>query len=153
MKSQLTAIRFHYTDVRFSFSGRTAAKENIVQLIQSEGKSIEHINYIFCSDAYLLELNKGYLKHNTLTDIITFHYHAEGAPVHSDIYISIERVKENAQSFGVSFRHELHRVLFHGALHLCGYKDKTKKDISQMRAKEEHYLSLFHVSRGTNKRH
>lgn len=122
----------------------------IQQLIFNEKHTIDHINYIFCSDDYLLKLNQEYLKHRTLTDIITFHYQPPGQPLLSDIYISIERVKENAQTFGVSFRHELHRVLFHGALHLCGYGDKTKKEEALMRTKEEHYLRVFLVSRGTN---
>ena len=143
-------IHFHFADISFSFPQRTRSKEMIQDLIQQEGKSIEEINYIFCTDAYLLELNQGYLQHDTLTDIITFHYHQKDLPVHSDIYISIERVRENAKTFGVSFRHELHRVLFHGALHLCGYKDKNKKEEQKMREMEEQYLQQFHVPRGTN---
>ncbi len=114
-----------------------------------ESKAIHEINYIFCTDAYLLQLNQNFLQHDTLTDIITFHYHQKNQPIHSDIYISVERVRENAASFGVRFRHEFHRVLFHGALHLCGYKDKTKKDATLMRTLENKYLELFHVSRGT----
>lgn len=142
---QTDAIRFHYADIRFNFPQRTIAKQRIAQLIELEGKSINHINYIFCSDAYLLELNQGYLQHDTLTDIITFHYHQTDEPILSDIYISIERVKENAALFHTSFRQELYRVLFHGALHLCGYKDKTKKDELMMRQMEDKYLALFHV--------
>lgn len=151
MSVQKLPIHFHFADIQFSFPQRTQSKEMIAALIKQEGREINEINYIFCSDAYLLELNQGYLQHDTLTDIITFHYHQGSAPVHSDIYISIERVKENARSFGVSFKHEFHRVLFHGALHLCGYKDKSKKDEALMRQMEEHYLNLFHVPRGTSK--
>lgn len=149
MTAPANSIHFHFADIRFHFPKRTVTKERIASLIHKEGKQINEINYIFCTDAYLLELNQGYLQHDTLTDIITFHYHQDTHPVHSDIYISIERVKENAKNFGVSFNHELHRVLFHGALHLCGYKDKKKKEEQLMRLKEETYLELFHVPRGT----
>lgn len=149
MTAQALPIHYHFADIRFYFPKRTRTKEQIAGLVKTEGKQIEEINYIFCSDAYLLTLNQDYLQHDTLTDIITFHYHQPLHPVHADIYISIERVRENAKSFGVSFQHELHRVLFHGALHLCGYKDKTKKEAELMRSKEEAYLNLYHVSRGT----
>jgi rRNA maturation RNase YbeY len=149
MAAQKLPVHFHFADLRFLFPKRTEAKEIILELIDKEGKEVQEINYIFCTDTYLLQLNKSFLKHDTLTDIITFHYHAKDAPVHSDIYISVERVKENAGLFGVHFLHELYRVLFHGALHLCGYKDKTKKDKQAMRSKEDFYLEHFNVSRGT----
>lgn len=136
-------ISFHYINVRFSFPQRSRTKELVLNLIKKEGKVINHINYIFCTDEYLLPLNKNYLKHSTFTDIITFHYHLSDQPLLSDIYISIERVRENAVLFGTSFRHELHRVIFHGALHLCGYGDKSKKDKTLMRQKEQEYLNLL----------
>ena len=110
---------------------------------------MQSINYIFCSDDYLLELNKQYLNHNTLTDIITFELNAPGEPILSDIFISIDRVKENAKTLEIPFKQELHRVIFHGALHLCGYKDKKKEEQKLMRRKEDEYLNHYFVPRGT----
>lgn len=105
-----------------------------------EDKTIEHITYIFCNDQYLLDLNQSYLQHDTLTDIITFPY-KEGDFLESDIFISIERVKENAQLYHVQFKHELCRVMVHGLLHLMGYKDKTSAEKNVMRSKEDFYIS------------
>ncbi len=98
------------------------------------------INVIFCDDSFLLEMNIKYLNHDTLTDIITFDYN-EGSAISGDIFISIERVRENAGIFSKSFAEELHRVIIHGVLHLCGYKDKSRKDQVVMRMKEETYLA------------
>jgi rRNA maturation RNase YbeY len=112
-----------------------------------EGCAPEEINYIFCSDEYLFKLNNAYLKHKTYTDIITFQYSWPPQLIRSDIYISVERVRENAKLYNTSFLNELYRVMFHGALHLCGYKDKTKRDMIQMRSKENFYLNLY-VPRG-----
>jgi probable rRNA maturation factor len=103
---------------------------------------INEINYIFCSDSYLLSLNKGFLKHNTLTDIITFDNSEGTGSMEGEIYISIERVKENATKYDVSFEDELNRVMIHGILHLLGYKDKKPSEKALMRKKEEAYLSL-----------
>lgn len=144
-------VFFHFTDTSFHFPKRTLTKQAIVQLVQDEGADIQEINYIFCSDLYLLEINKQYLDHDTFTDIITFPYHNDGAPIHSDVYISIDRIRENGKSYGVALLHELHRVLFHGALHLCGYKDKTTAQVKLMRSKEEFYLNRFFVSRETKR--
>ncbi|MGL6267395.1 MAG: rRNA maturation RNase YbeY, partial [Chitinophagaceae bacterium] len=105
-----------------------------------EQKKIEEINFVFCSDEYLLILNKQFLKHDTYTDIISFDYTEKQTALKGEIYISIERVRENAIKFGSSFNYELHRVIFHGVLHLCGYKDKLKADQSVMRTKEAFYL-------------
>lgn len=105
--------------------------------------SIEAINYIFCDDAYLLKINQQYLYHDTYTDIITFQLSPKGQALLSDIYISVERVRENASLFNTSIKRELHRVIFHGALHLCGYKDKTKADALKMRMAEEKALNLY----------
>ena len=100
------------------------------------------LNYIFGTDKALLEINRNYLKHNYYTDIITFDL-SEGPEIQADIFISIDRVRENASKLGVTFKEELHRVIFHGALHLCGYKDKTKKDVQAMRRMEEHHLQEY----------
>jgi len=114
----------------------------LYEQLQSEGKEAGNINYIFCDDEYLHKINVEYLQHDTLTDIITFDY-TEGKVLHSDIYISVDRVKENAEIFKVPFQRELLRVLAHGLLHLCGYKDKTPKDSALMRQKEEEMMLLF----------
>lgn len=139
-KGRQQKIEFHYLNASFYFPNRTLLKRFIVALFKKEGKRVGHINYIFCTDDYLLELNKKHLNHNTYTDIITFPYSGKGEPILSDIYISVERVRENAKSFDSSFKHELYRVIFHGALHLCGFKDKTPADLKKMRARETFYL-------------
>jgi len=110
-------------------------------VIENESYNEGDINYVFCSDEYLLEININHLNHNTLTDIITFNYNL-GKQINTEIYISIDRVKENAESFNNTFTDELHRVIIHGILHLCGYKDKTQEEKSLMREKEDYYLSL-----------
>lgn len=144
-------INFHYQDVSFTFSRREPLKAYLMKLFRKERRQVDHINYIFCTDSYLLTLNQQYLDHNTLTDIITFELSAPGDPVVSDIYISVERVKENALIFGTPFYRELHRVIFHGALHLCGYKDKTAQQTQVMRQMEEAALRKYFVPRGTPK--
>ena len=116
----------------------------IENVINSENKSLGEISYIFCDDEYLLEINKQYLNHDYYTDIISFDY-TENEVVSGDIFISIDRVKENALDYGVSFDNELKRVVIHGILHLCGYKDKSQDDERMMRLKEEEKINLFHV--------
>lgn len=142
-------IYFHFNTTGFTLRHRTALKQFIAQLFKDEGKELESLNYIFCTDEYLFELNKSYLKHFTLTDIITFELSAPDQPAISDIFISIDRVRENAKTFKTPFNQELHRVIFHGALHLCGYKDKNKEDQKKMREKEDYYLHKYFVSRDT----
>jgi probable rRNA maturation factor len=146
-------VNFHYIDIKFSFERREVVKEFILQLFKKEGKKVDTINYIFCTDEHLLNLNVEYLNHDTYTDIITFFYSEGDQPILSDIYISIERVKENAAKFQTTFKDELLRVLFHGGLHLCGYKDKKVEEEKLMREKENFYLNLYKktkiVSRGT----
>lgn len=148
MPTLLPTINFHFLTPA-SLTNRTALKSFIINLFKKEGKRLETLNYIFCSDEYLLHYNIQYLNHNTLTDIITFSLEEPGAPIIGDIYISIDRVKENATTHQTSFKKELHRVIFHGALHLCGFKDKNKKDQSTMRFKEDYYLNKFLVPRET----
>lgn len=104
--------------------------------------SLESLNYIFVDDKRLLAINRDYLKHDYYTDIISFDLSA-GPSKTGEIYISIDRVKDNARQLGLSFKSELHRVVFHGALHLCGYKDKSARDSKLMRQKEEEYLALY----------
>lgn len=116
-------------------------KSWVSNTIQEENLKEGNINYIFCDDAYLLDKNIKYLKHNTLTDIISFDY-TMGKLISGDIFISVERVKENAIAFKTTFKDELHRVMIHGVLHYCGYIDKTDADKKLMRSKEDYYLSL-----------
>lgn len=114
----------------------------VSEMIVEEGLSEGEINYIFCDDAYLLNLNIQFLEHDTLTDIISFDY-TLGKLISGDVYISVERVRENAATFKVSFEEELRRVMIHGILHYCGYKDKSEEEITVMRAKENYYISKF----------
>jgi probable rRNA maturation factor len=136
-------INFNY-ETGFELSNEVAHADWLSHVIQSENKSEGDINYIFCDDDYLLEINKQYLDHDTLTDIISFDY-SVGNELHGDIFISVERVADNAADFGVSFDEELKRVLVHGVLHYCGYKDKSDADEKLMRQKEEEKMKLFHV--------
>ena len=110
-------------------------------VLDEENKELGELNYIFCDDDYLLDINIKQLKHNTLTDIISFDY-TLGSVVSGDIYISFERVIDNAQNLAVEFRDELHRVMVHGVLHYCGYRDKSIEEKEEMRKKEDYYLSL-----------
>ena len=115
----------------------------IKHVVEKEGATIQEINFIFCSDSYLLTLNQGYLKHNTFTDIITFDNSSESdSSITGEIYISIDRVNENAEKYRVQFEDELDRVMIHGVLHLLGYKDKKPSEKALMRKKEEACLSL-----------
>ncbi len=133
-------ITFNYVkEFRVSFPDNV--KKWISQAINNENYKQEDINYIFCNDDDLLEYNIKYLKHNTLTDIISFD-DSIGKVIGGDIYISVQRVEENAKLFEVSFEDELHRVMIHGILHFCGYNDKTESQKKTMRKKEDYYLSL-----------
>ena len=112
------------------------------ELIKNESKKLGTINYIFCDDEYLLQVNKDYLQHDYYTDIITFDY-VKGKTISSDIFVSLQRISDNANQLNKSFDNELHRVLAHGILHLCGYKDKTEDEEKLMRNKEDFYLNLL----------
>ena len=131
-------IEFH-NEIEFVLQNQGEVQRWIKKVITSENKEMGEINYIFCSDEYLLERNIKYLDHDTLTDIITFNY-CKGKIITSDIMISIDRVKENSTIFDNSFSEELHRVMIHGILHLIGYDDKTEKEKILMREKENFYL-------------
>lgn len=136
-------VKFFFTDQRFYFPARTVLKSNINTLVRKEGFRLESLNIVFCSDDYLLRINRDFLKHDFYTDIITFDYSEKGK-LSGELYISIDRVRDNSRALSETFKREIHRVIFHGVLHLCGYKDKNKKDQTQMRIKEEQYLRLFH---------
>jgi rRNA maturation RNase YbeY len=146
-KSGISRISFHYLVPSLHFRDRTKVKDFLFALFRKHNKGVEAINYIFCSDKYLLGLNREYLRHNTFTDIISFELSAVDEPLIADIYISVERVRENAKAYGTSFKKELHRVIFHGALHLCGFKDKTFKDGDIMKSMENRCLAEYFVSR------
>ena len=136
-------IEFHYaTDFQLEIESKFA--DWVSRVISSEGGTCRQIDYIFCSDGYLLEMNKKYLSHDTFTDIITFDY-SDGKRIGGDIFISIDRVKENAEIFKIDFEKELLRVMSHGLLHLFGFKDKSKEESIQMRSKEDEKIKLFHV--------
>jgi probable rRNA maturation factor len=136
-------VKFNYANIQFKFSSKTKLKEHVELIFKHEKIALEEVNYIFCDDAYLLSINQSFLNHDTFTDIITFPLHEKDNPIVGEIYISIERVRDNAKQFATSFETELIRVISHGALHLCGYKDKTKAQQTAMRGKEDEYISLF----------
>lgn len=139
----MAGITFFNEEIEFNLKGKQVLKDWISLVIESEGKKKGDISFIFCDDTYLSEINVQYLKHHTLTDIITFDYTADNkGRISGDIFISIERVKENAESLKIPFVNELHRVIIHGVLHLLGYKDKNKVDKALMRQKEDYCLSL-----------
>ncbi len=133
-------INFHFEGIS-SFSFSEYLPEWIKSTILSENNQVGTLNYIFCSDDYLLNLNQDYLQHDTYTDIITFDY-TENKIISSDIFISIDRIQENSQTLNTPFIDELERVCIHGILHLCGYKDKSKQESELMREKEDFYLNL-----------
>lgn len=135
------AIQFSF-QTNYPLKSRTKIKQWIKQVIETKGKKTGNITYIFCDDEYLLEVNKQYLQHDYYTDVITFDY-VENDLISGDIFISTDRVRENALAFGSSETEELHRVIIHGALHLLGLKDKSEKEASQMRQAENETLKLL----------
>lgn len=137
-------ISFNY-ETPFELRNEIEISKWISGVITSEEFKEGDINYVFCSDDYLYKLNVEFLKHDTLTDIISFD-NSIGKILHGDIFISIERVKENAKTFSVSFQEELYRVIVHGVLHYCGYKDKTEADSKLMREKENFYLKQLYAN-------
>ena len=139
------SVSYFNEDVPFPKLKRRGTTNWIKETIRLEEKNIGDISFIFCSDDYLLEVNKKYLTHDYYTDIITFDYVEDGI-INGDIFISIDRVKENAKLFSTSLENELNRVLIHGVLHLLGYKDKIKKDKTLMTFKENYYLNVLKVS-------
>jgi rRNA maturation RNase YbeY len=138
----VAAIRFFSEGIPFKIDFPRKNASWIKEVARREKKTIKEINYIFCSDGYLLQLNQGFLNHKTLTDIITFDNSEGKNGLEGEIYISIERVQENALKFNTEFEDELHRVMIHGVLHLIGYKDKKPSEKALMRKKEEACLSL-----------
>ncbi|HET8753306.1 MAG TPA: rRNA maturation RNase YbeY [Salinimicrobium sp.] len=133
-----------YSENQFVLADEEAYRQWLQNVISSEGKKLEEISYIFCDDDYLLKINQQYLCHDDFTDIISFD-NSVGNILEGDIFISTQRVSENAEKFGVNFSEEIKRVMVHGILHFCGFKDKSGEDVAQMRRKEEEKMKMFHV--------
>ena len=132
-------ILFHNADTSYILKNKRIISSWITDTIKEEEKQLEEISYIFCTDDYLLKINQEHLDHDTYTDIITFDYTEDGI-ISSEIYISVDRVRENAKNLAVAALDEMHRVIIHGVLHLCGYKDKSDLQSQEMRGKENYYL-------------
>jgi rRNA maturation RNase YbeY len=143
-------IQFNYFKTTFRLPQPKKTATWIGKVLKSEGKKLASISYIFCTDSYLLGINKHYLAHNTLTDIITFDLSEHTNALEGEIYISVQRVRENARMLGIDIDTELHRVIVHGILHLVGYGDKSKEGKREMRDREDWYLEKRRVSRGTS---
>ena len=137
------AVFFHFQDVKDTLSQKRKHKRWIASVIESNNRELGNINYIFCGDNYLLSINQQHLKHNTLTDILTFDLSDDNNVVSADIFISLDRVQENSIKLGIPFENELRRVMIHGILHILGQKDKTEKDKSRMRSAEDVALAKF----------
>jgi rRNA maturation RNase YbeY len=135
-------VQFNFLVNSFSLRDRARLKAFIETIFKKEGYSLESLTYIFCSDKYLRSINKTFLSHNYETDIITFNL-SESDKVVGEIYISIDRIRDNAAFYGKTLKEELHRVIFHGVFHLCGYKDKSVAEQKEMRSKENGALAAF----------
>lgn len=136
-------VCFFFDRVKFSLSNRTGLKKFIEQVFHNEGRKLENLNFIFCTDRRLLKINKDYLDHDYYTDIITFELSEPRSAVIGEVYISIDRVRQNAQLLQQSYKSEIHRVIFHGVLHLCGYSDKNNTQKLKMRKAEEKLLAAY----------
>ena len=136
------AILFFTEGIQFALPHPRSTTSWIRNSIKKEKRKLSRLSFIFCSDEYLLKLNIQYLRHKTLTDILTFDYSEDRKAINGEVYISIDRVKENAIKYKTNIDEELHRVIIHGVLHLIGYSDKARQDKSKMQEKEEAYLSL-----------
>lgn len=138
----MNTVNFFYEDTAFELAHKEVITSWIIHTIAEEKHQLSEINYIFCSDEYLHQINVDYLQHDYYTDIITFDNSEDERTVESDIFVSVERVQDNARDQGIPFEQELRRVVIHGVLHLVGYNDKTDEQQMQMREKENAYLSL-----------
>ena len=137
------SISFNQADSKVALANRVALKSFIEKRMKKEGFSIETLTYVFCSDKYLLKMNKDFLSHNYYTDIISFDLSETPGNLIGEVYISVDRVKDNAKTHRTTLKEELHRVIFHGALHFCGYKDKKPADTIKMRQMEDRWLSAY----------
>jgi rRNA maturation RNase YbeY len=136
-------VQFYFFDRKPVLKDRTRLKLFIEKIFKREKKKLGSLSYIFCSDEHLLGINKQFLKHDFYTDVITFDLSHTRNEIEGEIYLSIDRIKDNAKQLGVSFKEEFHRVIFHGTLHLCGYRDKKNSEIQEMRKRENFYLLLY----------
>lgn len=143
-------INFHYVDIKSKFVDRKNFSDFLCKIFDYEWQTLEKVDVLFCSDIYLLDLNKNFLRHDFFTDTITFNYNLAGNPIIGEVYISLDRVKDNAIVFKTNYQDELKRVIIHGVLHLCGYSDK-KKHKKVMTIKQENYLKFYYVSRETKR--
>ncbi len=140
--NKITPIRFHYLS-SCTLKNRQRLKKFIKAIFRKENQSLASLTVIFCNDQYILSLNQKYLNHDFFTDILSFPLSNPDQPLIAEIYISVDRVRENARSFDSTFKEEIHKVIFHGVLHFCGYKDKSRKDKSRMTAAESKYLKNY----------
>ena len=138
----MPSINFFEEDIQYKLKNKTGVKQWIKATIEAEGFRLKELNYIFCSDQYLLQINQQYLDHDTYTDIVTFDNSEKEGIIEGDIFISIDRIRENAIKFNSGEANELHRVIIHGALHLLGYQDKKAESKKIMTGKEDQYLLL-----------
>jgi len=138
-------VKLNYADKKLPISYKKQLKSFIPSIFQQEQIQLDSINFIICSDKYILKINNDFLGHDYYTDIITFHLNEKNSPIIGEIYISIDRVRDNASLQKESFDKEILRVFFHGCLHLCGYLDKTKAQIKKMREKEEYYIAQYYA--------
>lgn len=136
-------IKFFFLSNTITLKDRKKLKYFLINLLRREGKKPASLNFIFCSDKYLLDINKKYLNHDYYTDIITFDLSSESKLVEAEIYISMDRISDNAKSLNTTIKKEILRVMFHGLLHLCGYGDKSSKEKKLMREKEDYYLNSY----------
>ncbi len=136
-------ISFNKADANATLANRVALKSFIEKRVKKEGYTIDSLTYVFCSDKYLLKINKDYLSHDYYTDIISFDLSEVPGQLIGEVYISVDRVKDNAKTHGTSLKEELHRVILHGALHFCGYKDKKPSDAKKMREMEDRWLNAY----------
>lgn len=141
----MPTIKFNYADRTLNFANKKTLKLFLADIFKQEKTPLTSLNYIFCSDEYLLEINNQFLQHNYYTDIITFSLNEPKQPVEGEIYISLDRVKDNANTNQQPYNIELLRVIFHGCLHLCGYGDKEEEEILVMRQKEDYYINQYLV--------
>ena len=142
MSKTKSPVQFHFLSP-CTLNGRGALKAFIARMLRKKGLAVEAVSVVFCDDKYLLDLNRQFLHHDFYTDILSFPLSASGEPLIAEIYISTERVRENALNVHVSLNKELHRVIFHGILHFCGYEDKSPADIKKMRSIEDKWLKAY----------
>ncbi len=142
----MATISFNNNGISPALKNKERLKEFLISILSEEGQPVKQITFIFCKDEFLLKLNKKYLHHNTFTDILTFTLSGEKTLLIAEIYISVERVRENSGTYGIPYLHELHRVMIHGLLHLCGYSDHNTELKALMRSREDFYLEKMYFT-------